>query len=125
LHIRNRGGGRLVLTLELRRVPIAPMTVWGARPCSRGVTKPDKCPRLGWITASEDKVTDITAVYFMKHGAYIKQHGVELAGKRIFIRIRQETDDGANLYEEVNAVVPEPEGRARRQKRPNPVVTPS
>jgi hypothetical protein len=125
LHIRNRGGGRLVLTLELRRVPTAPMTVWGARPCSRGVTKPDKCPRLGWITASEDKVTDITAVYFMKHGAYIKQHGVELAGKRIFIRIRQETDDGANLYEEVNAVVPEPEGRARRQKRPNPVVTPS
>ena len=114
--IRNRGGGRLTLELELRRVPTAPMTVWGSRPCSRGVTKPDKCPRLGWMTAPEDKVTDITAVYFMKHGPYIKQHGIELAGKRIFIRIRQETDDGADLYEEVKAVVPEPEGRARRQK---------
>ena len=72
LVIRNRGGGRLTLELELRRVPTAPMTVWGARPCSRGVTKPDKCPRLGWMTAPQDKVTDITALYFMKHGAYVE-----------------------------------------------------
>jgi len=125
LLIRNLGGGRLILELELRRVPAAPMTVWGARPCSRGLTRPDKCPRLGWMLAPEDKVTDITALYFMKHGAYIRQHGIELAGKRIFIRIRQETDDGADLFEEVNAVVPEPEGRGRRQKQPIPVVTPS
>ena len=125
LIIRNRGGGRLTLELELRRVPAAPMTVWGARPCSRGVTKPDKCPLLGWIPAPEDGLSEITALYFMKHGAYIQKHGVELAGKRIFIRLRREMDDGADLYEEVNAVVPEPEGRARRQKRPNPVVTPS
>ena len=125
LIIRNRGGGRLTFELEFRRAPTAPMTVWGARPCSRGVTKPDKCPRLGWLPALEDGVCDITALYFTKHGPYIQEHDVELTGKRIFIRIRQETDDGANLYEEVSAVVPEPEGRARRQKRPNPVVTPS
>ena len=125
LVIRNRGGGRLTLELEFRRVPTAPMTVWGARPCSRGVTKPDKCPRLGWLPAPEDGVCDITALYFTKHGPYIQEHGVELTGKRIFIRIRREMDDGANLYEEVKAVVPEPEGRARRQKRPNPVVIPS
>ena len=125
LVIRNRGGGRLTLELELRRVPTAPMTVWGARPCSRGVTKPDKCPRLGWIPAPEDGVIDIAALYFKKHGAYIQEHDVELTGKRIFIRIRQELDDGANLYEEVTAVVPEPEKRAGRQKRHNPVVTPS
>jgi hypothetical protein len=125
LVIRNRGGGRLTFELEFRRVPTAPMTVWGARPCSRGVTKPDKCPRLGWLPAPEDGVSDITALYFTKHGPYIQEHGVELTRKRIFIRLRREMDDGANLYEEVKAVVPEPEGRARRQKRPNPIVTPS
>ena len=30
-------------------------------------------------------------------------------GKRIFISIRQEVDDGAPLYEQVKAVVPKPE----------------
>ena len=125
LVIRNQGGGRLTMTLEFRRVPTAPMTVWGARPCSRGVTKPDKCPRLGWLPALEDGVCDITALYFTKHGPYIQEHDVEMTGKRIFIRPRREMDDGANLYEEVKAVVPEPEGRARRQKRSNPIVTPS
>ena len=53
------------------------------------------------------------------------QRWAQMVGKRIFIRIRQEVDGGgANLYEEVNAVVPEPEDRARRQKSPIPTVTP-
>jgi hypothetical protein len=34
---------------------------------------------------------------------------VELVGKRIFVRLWQETDDGPNLYEQVRAVVPCPE----------------
>ena len=66
LAIRNLGGGRLVLKLEFHREPTAPMTVWGARPCNRGVTKPDKCPRLGWVPAPEDGVINITALYFRK-----------------------------------------------------------
>jgi hypothetical protein len=116
LGIRNRGG-RIVLKLEVFRVPTAPTTVWGARPCNRGVARPDKCPRLGWLPAPEEGVSDITGLYFKMHGGYIKKHGVQLAGKRIFIRIRQEVDDGPNLYEEVKALVPEPEGRAGRQKK--------
>ena len=124
LVIRNRGGGRLTLELELRRVPTAPMTIWGARPCNHGVTRPDKCPRLSWLPPAKQGVIDITVPYFQKHGAYIQEHGVWLEGKRIFIRIRPEVDEGANLYEEVQAVVPEPEERTRRQKRPNSTVTP-
>jgi hypothetical protein len=70
-------------------------------------------------------VSKIAELYFMKHGEHLEQHGVRLEGKRIFIRIRQEVDGGsANLYEEVSAVVPESEGRAKRQKRPIPTVTP-
>jgi hypothetical protein len=88
------------------------------------VTRPDKCPRLDWLPAPEKLLSEITFLYFRKHGAFILDHGIELTGKRIFIRIRQEVDDTAHLYEEVQAVVPEPEARPGRQKRPNSTVTP-
>lgn len=116
LVIRNRGG-RLTLKLELRRVPTVPTTVWGSRPCNRGLARPDKCPRLGWLMVSADAMCDITDLYFMKHGGYIKLQGVELAGKRVFIRTRQEMDDGANLFEEVQAVIPPPESPRRKGQK--------
>ena len=124
LRIGNRGG-LITLILEFSRVPSGPTTVWGARPCNRGAAGPDKCPRLGWLPPPKDGVSNITELYFMKHGEYLQRSGMQLEGKRIFIRVRREVDGGsANLYEEVNAVVPEPEGRAKRQKRPIPTVTP-
>jgi hypothetical protein len=117
LVIRNRGA-RITLKLELRRVPSVPTTVWGARPCNRGLARPDKCPRLGWLIVSAAMMIDITELYFKKHGAHILQHGVELVGKRIFIRIRQEMDDGASLFEEVQAVIPPPERPRRTSQKP-------
>jgi hypothetical protein len=124
LRLGNRGG-RITMDLEFGRVPTGPFTVWGSRPCNRGAARPDKCPRLGWLPPPKNGVSKIADLYFMKHGEYLEQHGVRLEGKRIFIRIRQEVDGGsANLYEEVSAVVPEPEDRAKRQKRPIPTVTP-
>jgi hypothetical protein len=109
LSIRNRGG-RITITLELRRAPTEPITVWGARPCNRGLAKPHKCPRLGWLRVSASLVSNITRLYFKKHREYLIRRQVQLVGKRIFIRIRREVDEGANLYEEVHAVVPVPEG---------------
>ena len=117
LVIRNRGA-RITLKLELRRVPSVPTTVWGARPCNRGLARPDKCPRLGWLIVSAAMMIDITELYFKKHGEHILQHGVELVGKRIFIRIRQEMDDGASLFEEVQAVIPPPERPRRTSQKP-------
>jgi hypothetical protein len=117
LAIRNRGG-RITLKLELRRVPSVPTTVWGSRPCNRGLARPDKCSRLGWLMVSPDAPTDITELYFKKHGGYIKQQGVELVGKRVFIRTRQEMDDGASLFEEVQAVIPPPERPRRTSQKP-------
>jgi hypothetical protein len=55
-------------------------------------------------------VSDITLQYYERHSEYLKAHGVQLVGKRIFIRTRREVDDGVALYEEVMAVVPPPEG---------------
>ena len=105
--IGNRDG-RITLELELRRVPDAPRTVWASLPCNLGLKKPSSCPRLGWLPAPQSRWSEITKLYFANYGEYIKEHGLQLAGKRIFIRLRQETDDGPNLYEQVRAVVPQP-----------------
>jgi hypothetical protein len=61
LEIHNHAG-RITLKLHLHRLPNTPRTVWGAFPCNRGLEKPDKCPRLGWLPPTEDGVTDITAL---------------------------------------------------------------
>jgi len=108
LHIRNRGG-RITLELQLRRALDAPRTVWGSLPSNLGLKKPRECPRLGWLPVPQGRWIEITRLYFKKHGEYIKQHGLQLVGKRIFIRLRREVDEGVQLYEQVKAVVPTPE----------------
>ena len=108
LHIRNRHG-QITLKLELWRLPTEPMTVWGARPCNRGLARPDKCPRLGWLPKTAKLACDITRLYFNKHRDFLIRSQVPIVGKRIFIRLRRELDEGATLYEQVNAVVPPPE----------------
>jgi len=45
-------------------------------------------------------------MYFQKHGKYVMQHWTQMAGKRIFIRLRREVDGGVDSYEEVWALVP-------------------
>lgn len=106
--------GRITLKLQLFRVPTTPRTVWASLPCNRGLSRPSSCPRLGWLPPPRDGASDITILYFGKHGERIEKRGLPLVGKRIFVRLRQEMDEGPNLYEQVRAVVPPPRGRARR-----------
>jgi len=124
LEIHNHAG-RITLKLHLYRVPATPRTVWGAFPCNRGLEKPDKCPRLGWLPAPKNLVSEITALYYQKHARRIWNCKTPLAGKRIFIRLRQETDDQTKLYEQVAAVVPEPEPSTKGRKSPIPFEAPS
>ena len=100
------------MILHLYRLPVGRWTVWGALPCNRGLEKPDKCPRLGWLPLTKGCVIQITALYFQKHAQTIWNRKLPLLGKRIFIRLRQEMDEGAALFEQVSAVVPGPEPRA-------------
>ncbi len=108
LDIRNRGG-RITLELELFRKPDGLWTVWASLPSNLGVKKPRECPRLGRLPVLQGRWCEITTLYFKKYGAYIKQHGLQLVGKRIFVRLRQELDEGVPLYEQVRGVVPKPE----------------
>ena len=64
-------------------------------------------------------------LYFEKHGEYSRDHRTQSVGKRIFIRIREEVDDGPNPYAQVTAVVPPPEGQTGWQRSPNPFEAPS
>ena len=44
--ISNRGD-RITLVLVVSRVPGVRITVWGSRPCNRGISVGIRCPRLG------------------------------------------------------------------------------
>jgi hypothetical protein len=100
--------GCLVIRLRLARTPETPRSVWASLPCSRGRKQPRSCPRLGWLPKPRDGWCDISALYFAKYGEYLRRHGIQLIGKRIFVRVRPETDDGPNLHEQVKAIVPDP-----------------
>ena len=124
LEIRNHAG-QLTLKLHFHRVPTTPRTVWGAFPCNRGLERPDKCPRLGWLPALKDLVIEITVLYYQRYAQRIWNSKEPLAGKRIFIRLRQETDDQTKFYEEVAAIIPEPEPPPKSRKSPIPFEAPS
>ena len=109
LVITNRRG-RIALKLEVSPVPGARYSVWGSLPCNLGISRCYNCPRLGALPPPAGGWSDITALFFRKHGAYIMEHELPVVGKRIYIRVRQERDDGPALYEEVRAVVPSPAG---------------
>ncbi len=108
--------GRITLMLEVSLPPNGRFTVWGSRPCNLGISAYHKCPRLGPLPAPENGWSNITELYFQKHGPYIKAKSVQMVGKRIVIRLRQELGNGSTVYEEARAVVPAPESRARRAK---------
>ena len=109
---------RISLKLRLAGVPTGRYTVWGARPCNRGLAGAPKCPRLGPLPASVNQLYNITSLYFLKHGPYIDEHRLPLPGKRIYIRLRQEFDNGPGIYQQVRAIVPGPEDRGARRKKP-------
>jgi hypothetical protein len=117
LIITNRRG-HISLKLRLAGVPAGRYTVWGARPCNRGVSGAPKCPRLGPLPPAVNHMSDITSLYFLKHGPYIDKHRLPLPGKRIYIRLRQEFDAGPGTYQQVRAIVPGPEDGGARGKKP-------
>jgi hypothetical protein len=124
LIIQNKAG-RVYLKLELYRAPTVPTTVWGALPSNRGKEKPDKCPRLSLLPEAEGGLCKITSLYFRKHAECLSARGVNLIGKRIFIRTRRELDEGFPFYEQVAAVVPAPGGETKGPKSPISFETPS
>ena len=79
-----------------------------------------------WLAASAEKPRerDHRALLREVRPAHLELQ-TPLAGKRIFIRLREETDYQTKLYEEVAAIVPDPEPRSKGRKSPIPFEAPS
>ena len=105
--IRNLGG-HFRFQVEFSKPPVHSVSVWASLPWNRGAAVCDKIPRLGPLPEPEDGVSDFTELYFRKYGAQIVRRKLKLVGKRIFIRLREERDDGPGLFHPADTVVPTP-----------------
>jgi len=110
--------GRLSVKLEVTPTPGARFTVWASRPCNPGRSACPKCPRLGPLPPPINGWSDITSLYVRKHGAYIRAQRLALAGMRVFVRVRQEMDQGPSLFQSINARVSDPQAGPRPLKKP-------
>ena len=109
--------GQLTLTVEVSLPPGVRISIWASRPCNQGVSFNGKCPRLGELPEPVGNMIDNTRPYFEKHGEYIEARGLELVGKRIFVRVREEAGVGRARFEARNAVVPPPNVSAKAPKK--------
>jgi hypothetical protein len=70
------------------------------------------------LPAAVGEWIDISDLYRRKHSPYLKANALQLTGKRIIIRLREELDDGSKAVQEVRALIPPPEPRSRSPKKP-------
>ena len=100
LLITNNAG---VITLKLR-VPSPPVQytcVYGAAPCSAGISCVQHLPFLGFLPAPVGGWSDITDLY-------VRRYGVPPVGKAVFIRTRQHINGWNDLFKQTSAIVPAP-----------------
>ena len=121
LLIRNRAG-RITLKLAVSLAPGVRVTVWGSRPCNRGVSRSPKCPRLGELPAPEARAERY-------YGALLPK------ARRVYEDARRAIGWEADLYSHPGGVGRRPgsfrinrcgrsrarEPRRSRQKRLNPM----
>ena len=95
------GDGRFGVTLKLG-VPKAPaghVLVFGARPCSPGRRYCDKFNYLGLLPASKGGVSEITTLYY-------ERHGVPPPGSRVIIFTQQQVNGWRDMLSRLDVVVP-------------------
>ena len=100
--------GQLLITndeggIRLRLIVTAPVTgdimVFGQAPCSAGRRKRRNVSYLGLLSAAQDGLSDITAMYIARYGA-------PRLGERVFIVTRQQKDGWEDYDQQTTAVVP-------------------
>jgi hypothetical protein len=98
LIITNDEGG-VRLRLEVNASVTADIMVFGQAPCSAGRRKRRNVSYLGLLSAAQDGLSDITAMYIARYGA-------PRPGERIFIVTRQQKDGWEDYDQQTTAVVP-------------------
>lgn len=98
LHITNNGGG-IALTLSVPTAPTDLVIVYGAGPCSAGISFVRNFTMLGRLPAPAGGLSDITDLYVAKYG-------VPPVGSQVCIRTRQQINGWEDLPKQTNAIVP-------------------
>jgi len=93
--------GEVALKLSVAGTPAHHIIVFGAAPCSAGVSYVDHFTVLGVLPAPEAGFSDITALYVAKYG-------VPRVESRIVIRTVQQINGWRDLPRQTTALVPAP-----------------
>ena len=99
LSITNMGGD-IALKLNVPTGVTDHVIVYGAAPCSAGISFVRDFAMLGLLPARDGGVSDITE-------RYVARFGVPPAGSQVFIRTRQQINGWEDLPKQTSAIVPQ------------------
>jgi hypothetical protein len=91
--------GRIALKLSVSAAPEDHISVYGASPCSAGVSFVRDFTMLGPLPDPDDGVCDITDIFVARYGA-------PRVGLQIFIRTRQQINGWEDASKQLSAIVP-------------------
>jgi hypothetical protein len=91
--------GSITLKLSVPTAPASQVTVYGAAPCSAGISFVRDFTILGPLPEPVRGVSDITDIY-------VARYGVPRVGLQIFIRTRQQINGWEDAPKQVSAIAP-------------------
>jgi hypothetical protein len=91
-----------VITLKLTTTDSPPdgTMLWGAKPCSQGISTARGVVFLGTLDSPVNDAIDITA-------AYTARYGSPVAGKKVFVKVNQNMNGWEDTPRQFWAIVPE------------------
>ena len=92
-------GGSIALKLNVSTPPESRVIVYGAAPCSAGITFVRDFTILGSLPGPESGVSNFTDIY-------VARYGVPRVGSQVFIRTRQQINGWEDAPKQVSAIVP-------------------
>jgi hypothetical protein len=91
--------GVVALKLSVVAAPESHVTVYGAAPCSAGISYVRDFTILGELPEPDGRVSDITDIY-------VARYGVPRVGLQVFIRTRQQINGWEDAPKQTSAIVP-------------------
>ena len=97
------------MELMLSRAPTEEIMLWASPPCNAGKRRNWDYRVLGLLQTPVEGANNFRKLY-------VKRFGVPPVGKRVFVRVRQQTNGWRGKPWEASAVVPPMEGGAKRRR---------
>ena len=92
-------GGVVALKLTTSGTPADGTMLWGAKPCSQGISAAPGVVFLGTLDSPVNNAIDITAAYTAKYGS-------PAAGKKVFVKVNQNINGWEDVPRQFWAIVP-------------------